>query len=86
MVKLLLAKEKIYPDSKDSKYGRTSLSWAAENGHETVVQLLLASNDVDPGSKNQAGQTPLILAAKKGREAVVQLLLANDDVDPDSKD
>ena len=27
------------PDLKDS-YGKTPLSWAAENGHEAVVKLL----------------------------------------------
>ena len=28
-------------ESKDSQYGRTPLSWAAEKGHEAVVKLLL---------------------------------------------
>ena len=28
-------------DSKDNEYGRMPLSWAAENGHEAVVKLLL---------------------------------------------
>jgi ankyrin repeat protein len=31
---------KVDVDLKDSKYGKTPLSWAAENGHETVVKLL----------------------------------------------
>jgi ankyrin repeat protein len=38
-VRLLLAKA-VDVDSKDEDYGRTPLSWAAANGHETVVQLL----------------------------------------------
>ena len=40
MVKLLLAKDGIDPDLKDSQYGQTPLSWAAQNGHEAVVKLL----------------------------------------------
>jgi ankyrin repeat protein len=39
-MKLLLEKG-VKLKSKDNKYNRTPLSWAAENGHETVVKLLL---------------------------------------------
>ncbi|KAH8761294.1 hypothetical protein BGZ57DRAFT_931726 [Hyaloscypha finlandica] len=38
--------EKVDADSKDED-GRTPLSWAAENGHESVVKLLLATGQVD---------------------------------------
>ena len=41
MVKLLLAREGVDPESKNPD-GRTPLSWAAERGHEAVVGLLLA--------------------------------------------
>jgi ankyrin repeat protein len=51
-------------DSKDS--GRTSLSWAAWNGHEAVVKLLLATDGVDPDSKDDSGRTPLPWAAENG--------------------
>ena len=85
MVKLLLAKDGVDPDSKDS-VGRTPLWWAAENGHEAVVKLLLAKDGVDPDSKDSFGRTPLSWAAANGHEAVVKLLLAKDGVDPDSKD
>jgi ankyrin repeat protein len=36
VVKLLLAKDGVDPDSD----GQTPLSWAAENGHKAVVKLL----------------------------------------------
>ncbi|KAK2035832.1 hypothetical protein LZ31DRAFT_431061, partial [Colletotrichum somersetense] len=34
-------------DCKDTEYGRTGLSWAAENGHESVVKMLLDTGKVD---------------------------------------
>ncbi|KAI9782389.1 MAG: hypothetical protein M1839_005262 [Geoglossum umbratile] len=73
------------PDLQDS-YGRTPLSWAAEKGHETVVKLLLATEQVDLDSKDSSyGQTPLSWAAGDGHEAVVRLLLGTEQVDVDSK-
>src|SRR2546423_8277975 len=65
------------PSVKDG-YGRTSLSWAAEKGHEAVVKLLLANDNVDPDSKDMFGQTPLSLAAANGHAAVRNLRLATE--------
>jgi ankyrin repeat protein len=45
-------------DSKDSS-GRTPLSYTAENGHEAVVELLLAEDGVDVNSKDKNGQALL---------------------------
>ena len=59
--------------SKDSD-GRTPLSWAARRGHETVVEMLAARDDVDVDSKDDDGRTPLSWAAENGHEAVVKLL------------
>jgi hypothetical protein len=43
-----------------SQYGLTPLSWAAGNGYNEVVTLLLAKNGVDPDLKDsQYGRTPL---------------------------
>ncbi|KAF4338216.1 ankyrin repeat-containing protein [Fusarium beomiforme] len=63
-------------DGKDSS-GRTALLWAAEHGHEAVVQLLL-DWDAYIEAADHDGWTPLLRAAEKGHEAVVQLLLAWD--------
>jgi ankyrin repeat protein len=65
--------------------GRTPLSWAARNGHGTVVEMLAARDDVDVDSKDRWGQTPLSLAAENGHEAVVEVLAARDDVNTDLK-
>ena len=73
------------PNVKDT-YGRTPLSWAAENGHETVVRLLLAREGVDANSEDDVGRTPLSLAAEKGHEAIVKLLFAREGVDANSGD
>ncbi|KAM6516691.1 hypothetical protein FALCPG4_014865 [Fusarium falciforme] len=70
---LLLVTGKVNVDTKDWN-GRRPLSYAAENGHEAVVRLLL-----DRGARTEAahneGRTPLSYAAANGHEAVVRLLL-----------
>ncbi|KFY84554.1 hypothetical protein V500_09211 [Pseudogymnoascus sp. VKM F-4518 (FW-2643)] len=73
------------PDSKDIAL-RTPLSWAAENGNEAVVKLLLATAGVDIESYDYKGQTPLALAAANGQESVVKLLLATVGVDAEFRD
>ena len=75
----------IRADSKDS-YGRTPLSWAAEEGHKAVIQLLAERGNVEADSKDNDNRTPLSWAAWKGHEAVVQLLVERDDTESDSKD
>ena len=47
---LLLLEKGANVAAKDSTYGQTPPSWAAENGHEAVVRLLLKRDDVEPNS------------------------------------
>ncbi|KAK3384603.1 hypothetical protein B0T24DRAFT_716268 [Lasiosphaeria ovina] len=55
--------------------GQTPLSWAAENGHEAVVNLLLERGANIETKDTKFGRTPLICATERGHEAVVKLLL-----------
>ena len=67
--------------------GRTPLSWAAGNGYEGIVKLLLEQEDVSPDTGGAvSGQTPLFWAARNGHDGIVELLLARKDVNPDSSD
>ncbi|KAK4078540.1 uncharacterized protein Triagg1_2871 [Trichoderma aggressivum f. europaeum] len=59
---------------KDSRRGRTPLLWAAMNGHEAIVQLLL-DKGANIDSKDSYGRTPLSYAAMKGHKAILRLLL-----------
>ncbi|KAI1869896.1 uncharacterized protein JN550_005486 [Neoarthrinium moseri] len=54
--------------------GRTALSWAASNGQEGVVHLLIESG-ADLEVKDNDGQTPLSWVASNGQEGVVHLLI-----------
>ena len=82
LASLLHGKRCVNPDSL-SESGRTPLSWAAENGHEGVVKLLLERQDVNPDIRDaEFGRTLLSWAAGNGREGIVELLLERKDVDP----
>jgi len=58
-VKVLPEQSKVNPDRADTEYGRTPLSWAAENGHEGAVNVMLELNNVNPDRADKWGRTPL---------------------------
>ena len=64
----------------------TPLMWAACNGHERVVKIVLGRDDVNPNKPDGYGQTPLLHAARNGHKGVVKILLGRDDVNPDRPD
>jgi len=63
--------------------GCTPLSWAAYNGHEEVVKILLGREEVNPDKPDNSGKTPLSYAAQSGHERVVKILLEREEVNPD---
>ena len=64
----------------------TPLTWAAVNGHERVVEMLLAQGDISPDKPGEDGQTPLWVAAWKGHKGVVKMLLRRGEVNPQMPD
>jgi len=72
------------PDIPDTANGRTPLSWAAGNGHEGIVALLLGRKDVNPHSSSKSLRTPLSWAAANGHEGIVKLLLVRGDGNSDT--
>ncbi|VTT58628.1 unnamed protein product, partial [Fusarium fujikuroi] len=75
VVKMLLDTGKVDVNARDTKYGRTPLSWAAVNEYEAVVKILLNTGKVDVNATDKNGQTPLSQAAVNRHEAVVKMLL-----------
>src|SRR5947207_13511575 len=59
-------------DGKDI-YCQTALSWAAQNGHEAVVKLLLEKGAKLELKDSSYGQTALLWEVVKGHEAVAKL-------------
>ena len=75
---------KITDDERDA-HGRTPLSYAAETGQDTVVQLLLVQNGINADNKDEKGRTPLCFASSKGHIQIVNTLIAQEEVDVNSR-
>ncbi|KAJ6102456.1 hypothetical protein N7486_004883 [Penicillium sp. IBT 16267x] len=77
---------KVDVDVKDTESGRTPLSWAAENGHDTIAKMLLDTGKVDVDMKDLNGRTPLSWAAENSHDTIVKMLLDTGKVDVDASD
>ncbi|KAH8800858.1 heterokaryon incompatibility protein-domain-containing protein [Xylogone sp. PMI_703] len=83
VVKLLLKTGKADVNSEDYD-SQILLLWAAGNGHEAIVKLLL-ERGAEPKAKDENGQTSLSWAAENGHEVIVKLLLEKG-AEPKAKD
>jgi ankyrin repeat domain-containing protein 50 len=82
---LLLQLDSTDLDSKDNTYGRSAISWAAGNGFDVVVKLLIKGTGRDfrrifreraqVNLVDKYGRTPLVYAVLNRHAAVVKRLL-----------
>ena len=89
VVRFLLEMDGVDLNSKDGTYGRSALSWAAGNGLDIIVKLLIKGSrstmmgiirlpfgeGAEVDSADRYGRTPLSYAVWGGHVAVVKLLL-----------
>jgi len=73
MAELLLKIDEVDIDEIDA-YRKTPLMWAARNGHEAIVKLLLEKG-ADANGKNVSNGTLLMWAAEWGHRDIAKLLL-----------
>ena len=66
--------------------GSTPLILACVEGHDAVVQQLIAAPGIDVNVSDDDGNTPLILAAFHNHRVVVAQLLAVEEIDANAKD
>ena len=85
IVKLLLERKNVNPNTPEMIGGQTPLSLAARSGQEGIVKLLLGRRDVNPHTQDTLeGRTPLLWAVEEDHEGIAKLLLGRNDVTPDS--
>ncbi|KAG0641812.1 hypothetical protein HOY80DRAFT_953157, partial [Tuber brumale] len=71
---MLLERDDINPNTTDTKYARTPLSWAVEEGHEGAVQLLPERDEINPDIPDLTGKTPLESAPSSRRTSAAESL------------
>jgi ankyrin repeat protein len=81
VLKLLLLDDDANPNSRDSKWIRPPISWAAKQGHTEIVQTLLADSRMDVNLQDKTGDTALMICADHQPTMLITLLL-NGQADP----
>jgi ankyrin repeat protein len=73
----------MHSDKSHESPRMSALALAAQNGHDDIVQLLVAERCIQLNTVNRKGLTPLALATQHGHVNSVKLLLAKENIDPD---
>jgi len=81
-----LVKIGCYDTNNEDGQAHAPLAWAARNGHEEVVKILVGWEEVNPDKPDWSGQTPLHVGAWYGHARVVKILLGRKEVSPDKPD
>jgi len=71
---MLLEREDINPNLENTGSGQTPISYAANNGHEGIVRMLLERNDICTDIRDKENQTPLSLALSQGHYQVARMI------------
>ena len=66
--------------------GYSPFIWAAYEGHDRVVGLLVEVSGINVTAKDDLGRTGLHLAAQNGHLGVLRTFLASDRINPNAKD
>ncbi|KAK2752318.1 hypothetical protein FQN55_007358 [Onygenales sp. PD_40] len=94
----LLRDKKIDVNQRDDRDGRSALCWAAINGHEEIVKLLVSArpqsrftfwpfkHGIEVDMPDHEKTTPLSHAASRGHVNVVKILLGTSNVNPNARD
>ena len=64
----------------------TAIAWAAQNGQEGVVAMILGDDELCPNHSDYFGLTPLIYAIRCGYVPVIKIVLGRGMVDPNLPD
>ena len=72
--------------NQNDSMGDRPLAWAAANGHEGVVKILLGRDNINPDKPGKVDQTRPLRAARNGHERVLKILLGGNDIYPNKPD
>ncbi|KAK0472466.1 hypothetical protein IW261DRAFT_1570822 [Armillaria novae-zelandiae] len=81
IVRMFLEREDINLDAPSFVTQQTALRYAADTGHDHIVEMLLKTGRVDVNSQDWHGFMALAGAAKEGKTQAVKVLLENPGVD-----
>ncbi|KAJ5766605.1 uncharacterized protein N7511_004221 [Penicillium nucicola] len=76
VLKLLLLNDDANPNTRDYKWIRPPISWAAKQGHIEIVQTLLADARTDVNLQDKAGDTAMMICADQQPTVMTTLLLS----------